>query len=77
MEKTRARCVKFKAVKYCILNGCLYWKDLGGILLNCLLEEEEKQMIKYFHEGDCGGHHYWKSTMNKILRDGFYWPTII
>ncbi len=29
-----------------------------------------------FHEGECGGHHYWKITVNKILRAGFYWPTI-
>eukprot|EP00253_Pinus_taeda_P007815 PITA_07815 len=27
-------------------------------------------------EGDCGGHLYWKSTMDKILRAGYYWPTI-
>eukprot|EP00253_Pinus_taeda_P007413 PITA_07413 len=27
-------------------------------------------------EGDCGGHLYWKSTVDKILRAGYYWPTI-
>ena len=32
-------------------------------------------MAKEFHEGDCGGHHSWKVTTNKILRAGFYWPT--
>ena len=67
MDKTRARFIKMKIVKYCILNGCLYWKDPGGVLLNCLLEEEKKQMIKEFHEGDYGGHHYSKATINKIL----------
>eukprot|EP00253_Pinus_taeda_P031516 PITA_31516 len=25
---------------------------------------------------DCGGHPYWKSTVEKILRAGYYWPTI-
>ena len=24
----------------------------------------------------CGGHHSWKETINKILRVGFYWPSI-
>ena len=76
MDKTRARFIKLKAVKYCILNGYLYWKDLGGILLNCLLEEETKLMIKEFHDGDYRGHHYWKAIVNKILRAGFYWPSI-
>eukprot|EP00253_Pinus_taeda_P010173 PITA_10173 len=28
------------------------------------------------HQGDCGGHLFWKSTTNKILRAGYYWPTL-
>ena len=76
MEKNRAMFLKLKVVKYCISNGFLYWKDPKGILLNCLLEDEAKKISKEFHEGDCGGHHYWKATTNKILRVGFYWPTI-
>eukprot|EP00253_Pinus_taeda_P025311 PITA_25311 len=27
-------------------------------------------------EGDCGGHLYWKSTADKILRASFYWPSL-
>ena len=29
-----------------------------------------------FHEGVYGGHHFWKSTAYKILRDGYYWPSL-
>ena len=76
MDKNRVRFIKLKVVKYCILNGSLYWKDPEGILLNCLLEDEPKRISKEFHEGDCGGHHYWKAIVNKILRAGFYWPTM-
>jgi hypothetical protein len=32
--------------------------------------------IKEFHKGDCGGHHYWKTTVHKILRAGYYFPNI-
>lgn len=46
MSKIRARFVKLKDVKFYILNGFLYWKDLGGILLNCLLEDESKNIMK-------------------------------
>jgi len=59
------------------MNGYLYWKDLGGILLNCLLAKEAKKTIKELHHGVCGGHHYWKETMNKILTTGFYWSTML
>ena len=32
--------------------------------------------MQEFHKGDCGGHLYWNGTTHKILRDGFYWPTL-
>ena len=44
--------------------------------MNCLLENEAQHIAKEFHEGDCGGHHYWKVTANKIMREGFYWPLL-
>ena len=66
--KTRARSMKLKATKFCIIEQYIYWKDPGGILLNCLLENEAQHIMKEFHEGDCGGHHSWKVTANKILR---------
>ena len=75
LSKTKARSVKLKAAKFCIINSYLYWKDPGCILLNCLLEEEAKKKIKELHSEDSGGHPYWKTTAHKILRVGFYWPT--
>jgi hypothetical protein len=35
LTKTKARFLKLKALKFCILEGNLYWKDPAGILLNC------------------------------------------
>lgn len=29
-----------------------------------------------FHKGDCGGHLFWKTTANKILREVYYCPTL-
>ena len=62
IAKDKSRHIKLKAIKFCIIENALYWKDLGGILLNCLVEEESKNIIKEFHKGDCGGHHYSKAT---------------
>jgi hypothetical protein len=76
LSKTKARSVRLKAAKFCIINSYLYWKDLGSILLYCLLEEEARKKIKEFHSEDCGGQLYWKTIAHKILRDGFYWPTL-
>jgi hypothetical protein len=76
LRKTKAIFLKLKETKFCILDNSLYYNDPGGILLNCLLEEDMKRDIKEFHKGDCGGHHYWKTTMHKILRVGFNMPSI-
>jgi len=42
MARNKAITLKLKAAKFCILNSALYWKDPGGVLLNCLAEEEAK-----------------------------------
>jgi hypothetical protein len=42
-----------------------------------LIENEANKIMKEFHAGDCGGHLYWKSTVDKILRAGYYWPTVV
>eukprot|EP00253_Pinus_taeda_P005017 PITA_05017 len=76
MTRNKARTIKLKAAKFCILNSTLYWKDPGGILLNCLVEKEAKKVMKDFHKGYCGGHLFWKSTTNKVLRAGYYWPKL-
>lgn len=46
------------------------------MLLNCLIESEAKEVMSDFHKGDCGGHLFWKTTTNKILRVGFYCPAL-
>jgi hypothetical protein len=45
-------------------------------LLNCLLKDEAEKVLQEFHAGYCGGHLIWKTTAKKILRVGFYWPTL-
>eukprot|EP00253_Pinus_taeda_P025418 PITA_25418 len=54
MTRNKARTLKLKAAKFCILNSTLYWKDPGGVLLNCLVEKEAKQVMEDCHQGDYG-----------------------
>lgn len=75
MTKNKGISLKLKAAKFCILNNALFWKVLGGVLLNYLVEDEAQQVMSDFHKGDCGGRLFWKTT-NKVLRAGYYWPTL-
>ena len=63
-------------MKYVLIDQVLYWKDLGGILLKCLDNSEVDAVTAELHSGVCGGHKYWKATAFKILRAGYYWPTL-
>jgi hypothetical protein len=76
VRNTKARFLKLKAFKFCVLDNSLYWKDPGGKLLSCLLEDEAKRAKKEFQKGECGGKHYWKTIVHKIMSVGYYWPTI-
>eukprot|EP00253_Pinus_taeda_P002233 PITA_02233 len=76
MIQKKSRTLKLKAIKFFILNSALYWKDFSGILLNCLVEDEVKQVMEDFHKGDCGSHLLRKTTTNRILRAGYYWLTL-
>jgi hypothetical protein len=74
LSMTQSRALKLRAIKFCIYNNLLYWKDPVGLLLRCLDKEESVEVIHQFHSIICGGHHYWKTTTHKILRVGYYWP---
>jgi hypothetical protein len=76
LPPAKARTLKLHAVKYCISESQLYWKDPLGFLLVCLVESETEGVINEFHEGVCGGHHAWRETTYKILREGYYWPKL-
>eukprot|EP00253_Pinus_taeda_P022496 PITA_22496 len=76
LKRTKARFLKMKSLRYCVVDNALFWNDNNGILLTCLLKDEAEKILQEFHARDCGGHLYWKSTADKILRVGFYWPTL-
>eukprot|EP00253_Pinus_taeda_P011829 PITA_11829 len=76
MPRNKSRTLKLKAAKFCILDSALFWKDPGGMLLNCLVEDEAQRVVEDFHRGDCGGYLFWKTTANNILRVGYYWPSL-
>ena len=45
-------------------------------MLKCLSRSKADVVTAEIHGGACGGHKYWKATAIKILREGYYWPTI-
>ena len=44
--------------------------------LRCVEENKAKYILKEVHEGICGDHTGPKSLVNKIIRTGYFWPTM-
>ena len=42
----------------------------------CVREDEVFDILKEYHNGQCGGNFADRRTTHKVLRTGYYWPTI-
>eukprot|EP01018_Ginkgo_biloba_P004011 Gb_36859 [translate_table: standard] len=64
------------ASRYVILGNTLYRRGYDGTLLKCPNSEEANLAIKEVHEGICGAHTSGMVLAKKLLRIGYYWPTM-
>ncbi|XP_074346612.1 uncharacterized protein LOC141685408 [Apium graveolens] len=68
--------IKYRASNYTIINERMYRRSVSQPLLRCLNNEEQQQTLEAVHEGICGEHLAGRSLAFKILRQGFFWPTL-
>jgi hypothetical protein len=76
LEKKKVRDLKLKEIIYCLIDHILYWKDPLGVILRCLDPQEAQKALTDFHDNLCGGHQFWRTTTYKILRAGYFWPSL-
>jgi hypothetical protein len=44
--------------------------------MHCLEKDEAKRVLLELHAGEAGGHFGGNTTAHKVLRAGYYWPTL-
>jgi hypothetical protein len=76
LEKNKVRDLNLKAIRYCLIDHTLYWKDPLGFIFRRLDPQEAQKAMADFHGDLCGGHHFWRTTKYNILRDRYFWPSI-
>lgn len=62
--------------RYIILGDTLYRHGIESILRWCLTHEEVEFTLNDYHSGACGGHLSWMAARHKILRIGYFGPSI-
>ena len=57
--------------------GTLYKRGFSTPILKCIGKEDANYVLREVHEGICGNHIGARTLAAKILRQGYYWPTMI
>ncbi|XP_072067023.1 uncharacterized protein [Arachis hypogaea] len=65
-----------RASFHTILGNTLYRRGHSQPLLKCISKEEAEDVMAETHEGVCRNHIGGRALAAKILRTGYYWPTI-
>ena len=58
------------------MNDKLYKRGYSQPYLRCIEEEEAKYVLEETHGGVCRDHMRAKSLVRKIMRTGYFWPTM-
>ena len=75
-EWNKAQKLMYQIPRYTIVEGRLYRRGYSMPLLRCVTPPEAKKILEEIHEGFCGDHTGGHSLSKKIIRQGYFWPTI-
>ena len=71
-----AKKLKVQAARFILIKDVLYKRGFSRSYLRCLGAEEVDYIMKEVHEGVCGNHLGPRSLVHKLVRAGYYWPTM-
>ena len=74
--KDAARKLKVQASRFILIKVALYKRGFSYPYLRCLILEEVEYVMGEIHEGICGNHLGARSLVHKLVKAGYYWPTI-
>ncbi|GKU96145.1 hypothetical protein SLEP1_g9416 [Rubroshorea leprosula] len=69
--------VRCRAAHFTLIDNQLYKRAALMPLLRCLTPYEAEYTVREVHEGVCGTHIGGKTLARKLLRQGYYWPTMV
>jgi len=70
------KAMKQQCARYTMINEDLYRRGYSTPLLKCITNKRPEYILAEIHEGICGNHAGARTMAAKVLRAGYYWPTI-
>ena len=75
-RKEVARKLKVKVARFVLIKDVLYKRGFFRPYLRCLNPKEADYVTREVHEGICSNHLGSQSLVHKLIRAGYYWPTM-
>ena len=69
--------LRSRSAKFTIHRGALYKRGFFTPILKCIAGEDTDYVLREVHEGVCGNHIRARALAGKVLRQGYYWPTML
>jgi len=75
-EQVQDKTLMKKAARYVLIGNDLYKRGFSTPLLKCLDHEQASYVLNELHNGVCGMHCGQKTLAARVLRAGYYWPSV-
>ena len=75
--KDAARKMKVQTSRFVLIRDVLYKRGFSRQYLRCLSHDEADYVMREVHEGIYGNHSGARSLVHKLIRAGYYWPTML
>nr|KYP35322.1 hypothetical protein KK1_043647 [Cajanus cajan] len=75
-DPSAAKKLRTQAARYSVVSGEFYRRGFSTPLLKCLDSTQADYVLREVHEGICGSHSGGRTLAAKVLRAGYYWPTL-
>ena len=76
LDAPKKRALRLKSTQYQLIDGVLFWQNYDQVLLRCLEKDDAEHILTELHDGPKGCHLSGETTVHKVLRAGYYWPTL-
>ena len=76
LDAQKKQALRLNSSQYQMIDGVLFWQNDDIVLLRCLEKDDVKHVLAKLHDGPAGSHFSGETTMHKVFREGYYWPTL-
>ena len=68
--------IRLQCARYTLIGLDLYRRGCSMSLLKCLTKELAQYVLQEIEDGVCGNHSGARTMAAKVIRAGYYWPTV-